>query len=38
MFYVLAFILGGVFGIVLMSLMVVSGRISREEEKRDSQL
>ena len=38
MFYVFAFMLGGVFGIVLMSLMVVSGRISREEEKRDSQL
>ena len=38
MLYILAFILGGVFGIVLMSLMVVSGRISREEEKRDSQL
>lgn len=38
MLYILAFILGGIFGIVLMSLMVVSGRISREEEKRDSQL
>ena len=38
MIYILAFILGGIFGIVLMSLMVVSGRISREEEKRDSQL
>ena len=37
MLYILAFILGGIFGIVLMSLMVVSGRISREEEKRDVQ-
>ena len=38
MLYIFAFILGGIFGIVLMRLMVVSGRISREEEKRDSQL
>lgn len=35
MLYILTFIFGGFFGIVVMSLMVCSGNASREEEKRE---
>ena len=35
MLYILAFMLGGLFGIIVMSLMVCSGNASREEEKRE---
>lgn len=33
MLYILAFMLGGLFGIIVMSLMVCSGNASREEER-----
>lgn len=35
MLYILTFIFGSFFGIVVMSLMVCSGNASREEEKRE---
>ncbi len=35
MLYILAFMLGGLFGIIVMSLMVCSGNASREEERRE---
>lgn len=34
MLYILSFMLGGLFGMIVMSLMVCSGNASREEEKR----
>ena len=33
MLYILTFMFGGIFGMVVMSLMVCSGNASREEEK-----
>ena len=35
MLYILTFMFGGIFGMVVMSLMVCSGNASREEEKRE---
>jgi len=35
MLYILAFMGGGLFGMIVMSLMVCSGNASREEEKRE---
>ena len=35
MLYILSFMLGGFFGIVVMCLMISSGNASREEEKRE---
>ena len=35
MLYILSFMLGGLFGMIVMSLMVCSGNASREEEKRE---
>lgn len=34
MLYIFAFILGGIFGMIVMCLMVCSGNASVEEEKR----
>ena len=35
MLYILAFMGGGLFGMIVMSLMVCSGNASREEEKHE---
>lgn len=35
MLYVLTFMVGGIFGMIVMSLMVCSGNASREEEKHE---
>ena len=35
MLYILAFMLGGIFGMVVMSLLVCLGNASREEERRE---
>ena len=35
MLYILTFMGGGLFGMIVMSLMVCSGNASREEEKRE---
>ena len=35
MLYFLSFMGGGLFGMIVMSLMVCSGTFSKEEEKRD---
>lgn len=35
MLYILTFMAGGIFGMIVMSLLVCSGNASREEEKRE---
>ena len=38
MLYILSFMLGGLFGMIVMSLMVCSGNASREEKREQNRI